>query len=72
MKLTVKLTSVTYAIKARDVLRRQGIKATFRKNPKPENGEGCGYVLTVSNAPENTLQILTFNGIDIKESQWGK
>lgn len=72
MKLIIKLTSVTYAIKARDILKSKGIKSIVQKNPNPDKGEGCGYILVVQNAPEDTVNTLKFYGIDIKEAVWKK
>lgn len=70
MKLIVKLNSVTYALKANTVLQRKNIKSVVKKNPNPKKGEGCGYLLIVPNAPNNTVEFLKENGVDIKEAVW--
>lgn len=72
MKLIVKLNSVTYALKANTVLQRNNIKSVVQKNPNPKKGEGCGYILTVQNAPANTLEILKDNGVVVVEAEWKK
>lgn len=71
MKLTVKLNSVTYAMKAGALLRSRNIKSSVIKNPRPGKGEGCGYLLIINNASESVLDFLTENGVDIKEAVWG-
>lgn len=71
MKLTVKLNSVTYAMKAGALLRSKNIKSNVIKNPRPKKGEGCGYLLIVNNASEGVLTYLIDNGVEIKEAVWG-
>lgn len=71
MKLTIKLNSVTYAMKAGALLRSKNIKSSVIKNPRPKKGEGCGYLLIVNNASEGVLTYLIDNGVEIKEAVWG-
>lgn len=71
-RLKIKLNSVTYAMKAKDILKSKGIESIVRKNPKPKSGEGCGYTLVVKSAPENTVDILRFNGVEVIEAVWDK
>ena len=40
MKLIIKLNSVTYALKAKEALRKNGISSKISKNPNPKKGEG--------------------------------
>lgn len=70
MKLTIKLNSVTYALKANALLRNRNIKSEIKKNPKPRHGEGCGYLLKIRNADESILDYLNENGVDIVEAVW--
>lgn len=70
MKLTIKLNSVTYALKANALLRSRNIKSEIKKNPKPRHGEGCGYLLNVRTADESILDYLRENGVEIIEAVW--
>ena len=47
MNLIIKLSSVTYALKARDTLKLKGVRSTVEKNPRPKTKEGCTYILYV-------------------------
>lgn len=70
MNLIVKLSSVTYALKARDILKTKGVRSTVEKNPKPKAKEGCSYILYVFNAPRNTVSVLELHGIPVTEAVW--
>lgn len=70
MKLIIKLNSVTYALKAKEVLRKNGISSKISKNPNPKKGEGCGYILSVNNASKNVLRILETNRVETVDVQW--
>ena len=71
MKLSIKLNSVTYAMKASSLLKNRNIKSEIIKNPRPKKGEGCGYVVKINNASEDLLNYLKANGVEIKEAVWG-
>ena len=60
----VTVSSVTYAIKGRDVLRNNGIKAYIEKNRR-QGAFGCGYGVTVKDKKEEALKILREHGIKI-------
>ncbi|MBR0541431.1 MAG: DUF3343 domain-containing protein [Clostridia bacterium] len=70
MKLIIKLNSVTYALKAKEALRKNGISSKIYKNPNPKKGEGCGYILSVNNANKNVLRILETNRVETVDVQW--
>ena len=53
------LSSITYAMKGRDLLRTHKIKAEIRRVSKSETLHGCGYGLLVYNKPEQARNILT-------------
>jgi len=63
----IKLSSVTYALKARELLIRRNVKSKIQKNPSPKKGEGCGYMLTVFNPPFDVKAYLKANNISFKE-----
>lgn len=60
--------TVTYAIKGRDVLRKNGIEATVKKKSSAESNVGCGYAIAVKNNIDKAEQILRNNGIIILKS----
>ncbi len=66
VKKGIKVGSVTYAIKGRDILRNKGYRAFLTRNPSPSGDEGCGYVIYVNNADDTCINILTKNNIKIK------
>jgi len=63
MGCVIELKSITYAIKAREILRRNKIKATMEKafgNSK----KGCVYYVVVSGNCYYALELLKRNGIE--------
>jgi hypothetical protein len=64
-KKGIKVTSVTYAMKGRDLLQKNGYKAYLTRNPHPEDDEGCGYVIYVNNLDKKCYEILKRNNIRV-------
>lgn len=64
-KFMIVTGTITYAMRARDVLRRKGIEARVEKPPKLKSSMGCGYGVTVSGNIENITQILSDSGVKI-------
>lgn len=64
-KKGIKVTSVTYAMKGRDLLQKNGYKAYLTRNPHPEDDEGCGYVIYVNNLDKKCFEILKRNKIKV-------
>ena len=64
-KKGIKVTSVTYAMKGRDLLQKNGYKAYLTRNPHPEDDEGCGYVIYVNNLDKRCFEILKRNKIKV-------
>ncbi len=58
--------TVTYAIRGRDLLRRNGYKANMEKT-KSGLKNGCGYSITVSGDIEKIEELLRSAGIKILE-----
>ena len=56
---------MTYAMKGRDLLQRNGYKAYLTRNPHPQEDEGCGYVIYVNNIDKRCFDILKRNGIKV-------
>lgn len=65
-KKGIKVGSLTYAMKGRDLLQKNGYKAYLTRNPNPEAEEGCGYVIYVSNIDNRCFSVLKSAGIKIK------
>lgn len=58
------VSSVTYAMKARDLLLRSGLRAFIQRVPRTEQ-TGCGYALYVPQYPDVAERILKEHGIRI-------
>lgn len=64
-KKGIRVGSLTYAMKGRDLLQKNGYKAYLTRNPHPEADEGCGYVIYVNNADKRCFSVLKSNGIKV-------
>ncbi len=65
-KKGIKVGSVTYAMKGRDLLQKNGYKAYLTRNPYPGEEDGCGYLIYVNNMDKRCFDILKRNGIEVK------
>lgn len=65
-KKGIKVGSLTYAMKGRDVLQKNGYKAYLTRNPHPDEDEGCGYVIYVNNVDDKVYKILKNHNISVK------
>lgn len=63
-KPVILVSSVTYAMKGRDLLTRRGIRAYVERIP-PSSTTGCGYGIYVPHGADEAERILTENGIKI-------
>lgn len=63
-KPVILLSSVTYAMKGRDLLGRQGIRAYVERVP-PSDASGCGYGIYVPRGADEAERILRENGFKI-------
>lgn len=68
--LILKVGSVTYALKAKDILRSRGIKCGIRKTPDPRPGEGCGYSVLIPGGTKAEADALRLAGIGISRMLW--
>ena len=68
IRLIIKLNSVTYALRARELLKKKNIGSRIQKNPSPEKGEGCGYELVVPNGDAGLVNYLEMNRIPVVEA----
>ncbi len=66
MKYLISMTSITYAIKAQNLLNSKGYRCDVVSTPK-NVGTGCGYSISVREDPKLIVRILNENGIKYKE-----
>ncbi len=62
-RVNIKFSSVTHALRAKDIIETHGGKVNFRKNTNPNKGEGCGYSITVYGNTEKLINLLKINQI---------
>lgn len=66
----IAVTSITYGIKAQNLLNNKGFSCDIQRTPK-NFSTGCGYSIRVTGAKEAILQLLKDHGIkvvDIREA----
>ena len=66
-KCYVALTSITYAMKAKDMFERNGIRCDVVRTPK-NIGSGCGYSVAVRTNAAKAEALLRDNRIPFKSS----
>lgn len=52
------LSSITYAMKGRDLLNSKGIKSEIKRAPKNKALSGCGYGLLIYEKAEKAAELL--------------
>lgn len=65
MKNIIVTGTVTYAIRGRDILRNNGIKASVERNTSGLGIYGCGYGIVVYGNIDKAIGILNKNSIKI-------
>lgn len=65
MSMYIKVGSVTNAQRAREALRKNGIKSYLQRLENPEPGDGCGYVVEIGETNKDVSAILEKNGIRV-------
>lgn len=64
-KFTITTGSVTYAIKAKDILKRKGYKAYVERVSSGNSNKGCLYAVIVESDSNCVIDILRSAGIKI-------
>lgn len=64
-KNLIMMTSITNAMKAKDVLLKKGIRAEIVRTPKRKAKSGCGYSLYVPKNFSKAVSIIKASGIRI-------
>lgn len=62
-RVNIKFSSVTHALRAKEIIEQNGGKAIIRKNPNPKQGEGCGYSITLYGNVEKFIRLIKINQI---------
>lgn len=63
----ISVASITYAIKGRDFLRKQGFKAYIERKTISNGNVGCGYVIVVEGNRQRIVNALSNAGIKVLE-----
>ncbi len=61
----IKLSSVTQAMKARDILRKHGISSKIHRIPAVKGKGACSYGLLINNKLDKAVEILRNNNIKV-------
>lgn len=64
-KPLIMMTSITYALKGRQILTSHGIRSEIERTPKRGENHSCGYSLYVPQRTDEAEKILRDNGIKI-------
>jgi hypothetical protein len=64
-KPVILVSSITYAMKGRDILQKHGIKSSVERTPRTSENTGCGYSIYVSSNADEAELILRQYGIKI-------
>lgn len=64
-KTLLMVSSVTYAIKARDLLTSHGYRSYIETTPGHLDKVGCGYSVSVTADADNAERLLIENGIKV-------
>ncbi len=59
------VSSITHAIRGRDLLKQKGFKASIQKTPGGLDTAGCGYSIYVDNNIDSAQKIVSAAGIKI-------
>lgn len=64
-KPMIMLSSITYAMKSRDILFQYGIRSYVERTPRGSRNAGCGYSIYVPERTDEAERILASKGIKI-------
>ena len=63
----ISVDSITYAIKGRDLLRKNGFKSYVEKKTNTNGNSSCGYVIVAFGNRDIIKKILSVSGVKILE-----
>ncbi|MBQ6717332.1 MAG: DUF3343 domain-containing protein [Clostridia bacterium] len=61
----ISVSSITYAIKGRDLLRKQGFRAYIERKTNSNGNTGCGYVIVADGNRQKISDALMNSGVKI-------
>lgn len=64
-KKLIMVTSITYAMKSKQILANSGIYSDIERTPKNKSTDACGYSLFVPKRSDEAMQILKAHGIKV-------
>ena len=64
-KPLIMMSSVTNAMRGREILRRHGISSEIERTPKNKARQGCGYSLFVRRNTDEAERILRESGLKV-------
>ena len=64
-KPMILVSSITYAMKGRDILSNRGMKAYVERTPRTSENIGCGYSIYVPSQTDEAERILIGYGIKV-------
>ena len=64
-RYSISVSSITYAINGRDILRKVGIKAYVERKTNVNGNVGCGYVIIAQGNKNKITQALIDSGVKI-------
>lgn len=67
----IDVSSITYAIRGRDLLRKRGFKAYIERTTA-NSPEGCGYSIVVEGDINYALEILKASGLKMRGGYEGR
>lgn len=65
-KSLIMVSSITYAMKGRDLLQRRGFRAYVERAPRGAEDAGCGYGIYVPDRTEEAVELLKEARIPVK------
>ena len=61
----IQVGSITNAMRGKQLLEEQGIRAYLHRTSQPADGDGCGYSLLVTDAVEKAVTTLRKRGVRV-------
>ncbi len=68
----IKLSSVTQAMKAKEILKKHGINSKIQRIPAKKGQGACGYGLLINNKINEAAEILESNSIKVIGRAFGE